>query len=261
MTIQRVASKWEKTRIINQKEHLGRYIPETRKYSFDQLKNMLLTYEVVYLKPDRGTYGIGVMSVENWNDELVDDSPPQFKFRHEIQSQVYPTIDELHAVLTEKIGKREYLIQKGITMLTYRRRKFDLRALVQKTPQEKWETTGFIARIAAPDKIITNHHGGGTIMPIEDLLGHYFAPKEFADLYKEMKMVGVEVAAQLNRKLPNLKEIGLDIAIDEQFRIWILEVNTLPALFPFKTLQDKTIYKKIRRYAIAYGRLKGSPNQ
>ncbi|GGH29782.1 YheC/YheD family protein [Paenibacillus segetis] len=261
MTIQRVASKWEKTRIIKQKELLTHYIPETRKYSLDHLKNMLLTHEIVYLKPDRGTYGIGVMSVENWKDELSSDSPQQFKFRHGIQSQVYPTIEELHAVLVDKIGKREYLIQKGITMLTYRRRKFDIRALVQKTPQGNWETTGFIARVAAPNKIITNHHGGGTIQPIEDMLGFYLAPKEFADLYKEMKLVGVQVAAQLNRKLPNLKEIGLDIAIDEQFHIWILEVNTLPALYPFKILRDKTIYKKIRRYAIAYGRLKATSNQ
>ncbi|MNO08528.1 hypothetical protein D3C81_2312260 [compost metagenome] len=64
------------------------------------------------------------------------------------------------------------------------------------------------------------------------------------------------MAAQLARRFPNLKEIGLDIAIDEQHQIWILEVNTLPALFPFKSLENKDIYKKIYRYAVSYGRFK-----
>lgn len=261
LTIQRIASKWEKTRILKQREHIRQYIPETRKYSLEHLRVMLHLHGVVYLKPDRGTYGNGVMSIENWNDELVEDSPLQYKLRHGIQSEVIPTIEELYEVLTERIGNREYLIQKGITMLTYRRRKFDLRALVQKSPQGNWEATGFIARIAAQNKIITNHHSGGAITPIEEVLGPYLLPKQFASLYKEMKTVGVQVANQLNSKLPRLKEIGLDIAIDEQFNIWILEVNTLPALFPFKTLEDKNIYKRIHRYAIAYGRLKSSSKQ
>ncbi|MNN54888.1 Endospore coat-associated protein YheD [compost metagenome] len=154
------------------------------------------------------------------------------------------------------MGARLYLIQQGIDMLTYRRRKFDLRALVQKTPKNTWETTGFIGRLAAPHKIITNHHGGGEIMTMESLLAPYLTPKEFIELYKEMKKLGVLTAAGLARKYPNLKEIGIDIAIDQAIKLWILEVNTLPALFPFKTLENKDIYKKIRRYAVAYGRYK-----
>ncbi|MNW57899.1 hypothetical protein D3C74_357320 [compost metagenome] len=71
-----------------------------------------------------------------------------------------------------------------------------------------------------------------------------------------MKKLGVLTAAGLARKYPNLKEIGIDIAIDQAIKLWILEVNTLPALFPFKTLENKDIYKKIRRYAVAYGRYK-----
>ncbi|MNW32928.1 Endospore coat-associated protein YheD [compost metagenome] len=256
MPIQRVASKWKKTIILKHREYLRPYIPDTRKYSLEHLKEMLELYGTVYVKPDLGTYGIGVMSAEYWTDELDPSLIRQYKLRYGIESELFPTLEELHASISAKIGQKLNLIQQGIDMLTYRRRKFDLRALVQLTPQRTWETTGFIGRLAAPQKIITNHHGGGSIMTIEDLLGPYLTPKEFASLYKEMKNVGVHTAATLARKYRNLKEIGLDIAIDQGFKIWILEVNTLPALFPFKTLQNKDIYKKIRRYAVAYGRLK-----
>lgn len=256
MPIQRVASKWKKTIILKQREYLRPYIPDTRKYSFEHLQEMIELYSLIYVKPDHGTYGAGVMCAEIWINELEPDSVRQYKLRYGIQSDIYSTIEELHAAISGKIGHRLYLIQKGIYTLTYRRRKFDLRVLVQKTPGQTWETTGFIGRLAARGKIITNHHGGGEIMTIEDLLGPYLLPKEFVELYKEMKLIGVQTAAALSRKYPNLKEIGLDLAIDEQFRPWILEVNTLPALFPFKTLKNKEIYKKIRRYAVSYGRLK-----
>ena len=256
MTIQRIASKWEKTKVIRRKESLRPYIPDTRKYSSDHLREMLENYEMVYVKPDHGTYGNGVMCAEYWTDDLVPDSPRQLKLRYGIEYELFPTVEELHNAISLKIGQKPYLIQKGIHLLTYRRRKFDIRALVQRTPSNTWETTGFIGRVAAPQKVITNYHGGGNVLPIEDLLGPYLTAKEFATLYKEMKSVGVQVAAQLARKFSNLKDIGLDIAIDDQHQIWILEVNTLPALFPFKMLQNKDIYKKIRRYAIAYGRLK-----
>lgn len=256
MAIQRIASKWEKTIILKQRELIRPYIPDTRKYDFEQLKEMVDIYGLVYVKPDHGTYGNGVMSIEPWKDYLEPESPIQYKLRFGIQSELYPTLEELHATLSSRIGKKMFLIQKGIHLLTYRRRKFDIRALVQKTPKKTWETTAFIGRIAAQQKIITNYHGGGSIAPIEELLGPHLEPKEFAKIYKEMKSLGIHVAAQLARRFPNLKEIGLDIAIDDQHQIWILEVNTLPALFPFKSLENKDIYKKIHRYAVAYGRYK-----
>lgn len=213
---------------------------------------------MVYIKPDCGTYGIGVMRAELWKDEIDENSEVKYQLKHGIQTEQHSNVEDLHLSIANKIGNKTYLIQKGIHLLTYNRRKFDVRALVQKTPRNIWETTGLIGRVAAPNKIITNHHSGGTALPIEQLLGSHLNTKDFAKLYKEIKTLGVRVANQLTRKYPNLKEIGLDLAIDEQFRIWILEVNTLPALFPFKLLQNKSIYKKVRKYAIAYGRLKSS---
>lgn len=258
MAIQRIASKWEKTKVLKQGEHLVPYIPDTRRYSLAQLKDMLGAYQMVYIKPDCGTYGIGVMCAEIEKDEIDNNKAPQYNLKYGTHSEGHQSIEHLHRSIKDKIGSKSYLIQKGIDLLTYKHRKFDLRALVQKTPHNTWETTGFIGRVAAPHKIVTNHHSGGTALPIEELLGPHLAPPQFANLYKEMKSLGVQAASQLSRKYPKLKEIGLDLAIDEQFRIWILEVNTKPALFPFKWLEDKGIYKKVRRYAVAYGRLKSA---
>lgn len=261
MAIQRIASKWEKTKVLQLNPNLVPYIPDTRRYNLQQLEEMLNVHHVVFIKPDHGTFGNGVMSVELYQAESEEpkkeeEAPIQYKLRQGIESIIFPSLEELHAVISKKIGGRLFLMQKGITMLTHQHRKFDIRILVQKNPQNNWEATGFVGRVAAPQKIITNYHGGGSAHPIEDLLKHHLTPKQYVKLYKELKLLGVSVGEQLNRKFPRLKEIGIDIAIDEQFHPWILEVNTLPALFPFKKFKNKNIYKKIRKYAVAYGRLK-----
>lgn len=269
MSIQRIASKWRKTQIILQQPNLQPYIPETRKFSVEDLRAMIHQYGLVYVKPDRGTYGNGVMSAEYYQavpeengETLNEENPvkenpePRYKLRFGIQSQTYKTFEELYSALMDKIKRRDYLIQQGIHLLTYHRRKFDIRVLVQKNLKREWETTGFIARLGALQKIITNHHGGGTAYPVEQLLSPHMDERQLELLLSELRLVGTQVGYQLQHAYPKLKEIGLDIAIDADFKSWILEVNTMPALFPFKELKDKRIYKRIRRYAIYYGRLR-----
>lgn len=76
MKIQRVPSKWAKTKVILQNQSLSLYVPDTRKYDLSVLKEMLALYAMVYIKPDRGSFGIGVMRAEQ---RTVILSPSQQK--------------------------------------------------------------------------------------------------------------------------------------------------------------------------------------
>lgn len=70
MSIQRVSSKWTKTNAILPNPTLAAYVPETRLYTFDHLNEMLAVYGTVYIKPDNGTYGKGVMRAERLTEPL-----------------------------------------------------------------------------------------------------------------------------------------------------------------------------------------------
>ncbi|MBP2002366.1 hypothetical protein J2Z69_003438 [Paenibacillus shirakamiensis] len=258
MIIQRIASKWQKTLVLQQRSSLLPYIPETRKYSAEELNQLLLEYSMIYIKPDRGTYGNGVMCIEKLSKQTDQEEEFFYKLKSGIQTEEFNSVEGLHQTIMDKIKGQEYLIQQGIYLLKHQRRKFDIRVLAQKNLQRKWETTGYIGRVAALQKIITNHHSGGTTYPVEFLLGKHMNSSQLQLAMSELRQLGTQVGYQLEKVYPNIKEIGLDIAIDHDFKAWILEVNTLPALFPFKFLKDKHIYSKIRRYAIAYGRYSGS---
>lgn len=275
MKIQRVPSKWAKTRVILQNQSLSQYVPDTRKYSLDILKEMISLYTMVYIKPDRGSYGIGVMRAEQRTVLLssskqkaeAEDSPSKdhtnrpeeqimFILRYGKTAEVFFSLEELHENVQNRIQNRTYLIQKGIDLLRHDERPFDLRVLTQKKPAGGWETTGMLGRVAAPQKIVTNYNSGGTILTVEALLKNYMNPSEALLTLNYLKALGVQIAEQLEITYPGIKEIGLDIAMDQHKDLWLLEVNTLPSIVIFKIFPDKSIYRKIHRYAVAYGRLK-----
>ncbi|QUL55048.1 YheC/YheD family protein [Paenibacillus tritici] len=283
MRIQRVSSKWAKTKVILQNRQLSVFIPETRKYSLNDLKELLNLYHTVYIKPDRGTYGSGVMRAEqrvvhlspseqqpeffNPSDPVAGDSESEapaepiepklmYILRYAKDAEVFNTPEELHAALLPRIKERTYLVQQGIDLLRHQDRPFDLRVLTQKNLQGSWETTGMLGRVAAPQKVITNYHSGGSVFPVEALFKEHMTPDERNVTLQELKSLGVRIGAQLETAYPGLKEIGLDVAIDQHHDLWLLEVNTLPSIIVFKIFPNKAIYRKIYRYAVAYGRLK-----
>ena len=282
MKIQRVSSKWAKTKVILQSRPLAVYIPETRKYGLEDLKEMLHLYGTVYIKPDRGTYGSGVMRAEQRIVHLSPsgqqpevDEPDQetvgseaevpaepklmYILRYAKDAEVFTTPEELHAALLPRVRDRIYLVQQGIDLLQHQDRPFDLRVLTQKNPQGSWETTGMLGRVAAPQKVITNYHSGGSIFPVEALFKEHMSSDEMSATLQQLKSLGVRIGAQLETAYPGLKELGLDVAMDQHHDLWLLEVNTLPSIVVFKIFPNKAIYRRIHRYAVAYGRLK--PNR
>lgn len=113
-----------------------------------------------------------------------------------------------------------------------------------------------LGRVAAPQKIVTNYHSGGSILSVNTLLKNHMNPSEILSTITQLKSLGVQIAGQLETTYPGIKEIGLDIAMDQHMDMWLLEVNTLPSIVVFKLFPDKSIYRRIHRYAVAYGRVK-----
>ena len=84
----------------------------------------------------------------------------------------------LFAALNKAKLNRSYLVQQGIHLLTHQKRIFDTRIMVQKSPKKTWEATGYIGRVAHPNKIVTNFHNSGKPLPLELLLDSYLNGSE-----------------------------------------------------------------------------------
>ncbi|WP_159885618.1 YheC/YheD family protein [Paenibacillus puerhi] len=246
-----ITSKWAKTKALLANPSTARHVPDTRRLTKGSLQEMLRTYGMVYVKPNSGTYGIGVIRVEQHGEE----GKASYSYHAGTNIRSFSSYDELYQALSRLTRHRNYLAQKGIHLLKYKGRRFDLRVMVQQSPARRWETTGVIGRVAAPGKAVTNVHNGGKLRPVGSLLAPHAGPREKEKAVRDLRSLGLSVAKQLHRRYPGIKEIGLDVAMDNKLCPWILEVNTCPDPFIFRKLKDKSIYGRIYRYAKAYGRL------
>jgi glutathione synthase/RimK-type ligase-like ATP-grasp enzyme len=242
-----VVSKWVKTVELLKNDELRAHIPKTVPMTRDVLLSMLHEYKMVYIKPNIGTFGNGVMRVE-YNPAISES----FHYQLGESARSFTNFDSMYEDIERRTKRRKYLVQKGIYLLKHRKRRFDIRIMVQKNLRNEWETTGWIGRVAHPKKIVTNYHSGGTLKPVELLLKDYLEDKVKKQYLEKLKRLGTKVAKQLHKHFPGIKEIGIDIAVDDQLMPWILEVNTKPDPYIFRILENKAVFRKIIRYARAY---------
>ncbi|MBB6731697.1 YheC/YheD family protein [Cohnella zeiphila] len=250
MAIQRVRSKKAKTEALLANPKMREHIPETTTMHRDSVREMLGRYGMIYVKPVNGTFGQGVIRIEK-----NQRAPYPYRFQAGERKYRFETFERMFEELQTVKRKKNYLVQQGIELLKHDGRRFDFRVMVQRSPQNRWESTGIIGRLANPRKIVTNYHSGGTPMPPEDLLReHLGGTPALHSFMQKLRGLGEDVARTLERRFPRLKEIGVDVAVGEDLKPWILEVNTLPDPFIFRKLRDRSVFRRIYSYAVAYGR-------
>ncbi|WP_227871945.1 YheC/YheD family protein [Paenibacillus albus] len=238
----RVSSKWKKTAALLKDNVLSDFVPETVGMNKASLRALLKKYEMVYVKPVVGSFGIGVMRVERTK------SGYQFQANKRIHS--FKNYDDMYRSILKNTNKKSYLVQKGIHLLKHNGRSFDLRVMTQFAPDRRWETTGIIGRVAAKNKIVTNFHSGGTIVTANRLLAGYTTDVE--GKLKSLSRLGVNAGKAMQKAFPGVYVIGLDVALDQSLRPWILEVNTSPDPYIFRRHPKKSVFRKIMRYAKLY---------
>lgn len=239
-----LTSKWIKTKVLMQCRAISPLIPETVKFSRANLKNMLLKYGMVYVKPERGTYGNGVMKVE----QIREGYGTEYKYQSGTKIRTFGTFDTFYLSLKKMTRGRSYLIQRGIVLLKHGKHRFDIRVMVQLSPRGKWETTGLIGRVAEKGKIVTNYHSGGKLTAMEKLLAPYLNVSQQAEMLKNLRRLGEETGRFYHKKYPGFRQIGVDVGLDSHMTPWIIEVNTSPDPYIFKHLSDKSMYRKVMAY-------------
>lgn len=237
-----VYSKWVKTKAICRHSAIKAHVPDTRRMTKVTLLQKLNRYRMVYVKPEVGTFGNGVMRVQLKNGG--------YRYQQGEKIHSFTSYEAMYKSLLRRTNGKRYLVQKGIHLLEHRGRKFDLRVMTQYSPKRRWETTGIIGRVAAKNKIVTNFHNGGKIVSAKRLLSSH--TKEVNVLLRSLSKLGIRVGKSMQSAFPGIYVVGLDVAMDKSLHPWILEVNTSPDPYIFKKHEDPKVFKTIMRYARSY---------
>jgi glutathione synthase/RimK-type ligase-like ATP-grasp enzyme len=244
-----IRSKWAKTKAVASNSSIQAYIPVTKRMNKDSLRQMLEQHQMVYIKPNKGTFGNGVIRIERKHGK---EKPYVYQSAETIKK--FKGYEGMYKSIRKVTRRRKYLVQRGIHLLKYKGNRFDLRVMVQLSPKRKWEVTGVIGRVAHPKKIVTNYHNGGTLKPVKSLLGSYMSHKSKKPYIKKLKKLSLASAKAMAATFKGVTEIGVDVALDKELRPWILEVNTRPDPYIFRKLEDKKVFAKVIRYMRAAGR-------
>ena len=234
-----ISSKWAKHEALRRHPALSAHMPETRRMTQASLRAMLERYRMVYVKPVVGSLGKGVMR--------VDSAGRGLRYQAGVRRRKHAHYASGYAAIKRETGGRPYMVQRGIRLAKFGGRPFDLRVVVQRMPRTDWTVTGIAGRVAHPRKIVTNGSQGGTIYPANRLL------PGGASLQSRIRQIGLQAARKLHRVYPGLVEIGLDLAVDRNRRLWIIEANTRPDPCPFSKLPSRAMLNRIVRYGAAWG--------
>ncbi|PZE21536.1 YheC/YheD family protein [Paenibacillus xerothermodurans] len=255
-------NKWTLFEWLNKSKSTRAFIPVTQRLtSSADLENMLQQYSTLYLKPVRGKAGLGIMKVSVIADKKLKLNRYQLSIQDKTKSHIsrYNDTQELWAQISVLVGARDYIMQQGIALSSYKQRPFDLRVLVQKNSAAQWSIIGIGARLAGKMSITTHVPCGGSIDDPVKLLASAFGEQDSKKILAQVKQAVLLIARQIERASgSNLGEMSMDLGVDTLGQIWFFEANSKPMKFDEPEIRQKSLTNLIQ-YCIHLSRRTRKP--
>jgi hypothetical protein len=244
-------NKWSLFEWLNQSPETQGFIPATQQVSdVRQLDKLLREHESVYLKPVRGKAGKGIMRIERTVKQGRVNYLLRIQDNTSSQDVSFSSIADLWPQLQTEMGTKEYIAQQGIPLARFKKRPYDLRALVQKTGKGKWAVSGVGARVAGKASITTHVPRGGSINEPVRVLSSAFGAAEASRILASVKKAALSIASRIEKSSGHTYgEMSMDLGVDTNGRIWFFEANSKPMKFDEPDIRRKSL-ERIIRYSI-----------
>ncbi len=244
-----LGGKLQTYQMLLQDDQIAPFLPRTIAYRSPKQVLFLLQHKSsLLLKPNGGSLGSGVIAIQKTPTHYqITGRNSQNLF---IQQQFFGA-QQLAIWLKQFIKETRYIIQPYLKLTTPDDRPFDLRILVQKNEKHEWETTGMAVRIGNPSTVTSNLHGGGQALQFQPFIDEQFPKEKVTQIKKQIQHLTKRIPSFIESKHGPLLELGIDIGIDQQGKVWLLEVNSKPGRAVFlKTgqhdLRERSIQLPIR---------------
>lgn len=226
--------KWDVYDMLMRDAEASPHIPESHMNpSPEQIKQLLEKHHFIYLKPTSGSLGIGIYRI------TFHPSKGYFaRYRSNGKNVLlrFSKFNSLMKLLGTARGRtRNYVAQQGIRLLELDNCPFDFRFHLNKNGNNEWVVSGIGAKKAGRGSVTTHVRTGGQVMdPERALMGLYSAEKA-KSLLNEAKLTTIRLARAIERNYKyRIGELGFDIGIDVDGRIWMLEANAKPGRSIYK---------------------------
>ncbi|MDF2960166.1 MAG: hypothetical protein K0S39_1901 [Paenibacillus sp.] len=242
--------KWDVYNLLEGSDAF-RYVPESQiNPSSSQIKEMLEKHKFIYLKPTGGSLGIGIYRL-TYNPKRGYYA----RFRRSGKNVLlrFSKFESLMALLNRSNGRlNNYVAQQGIRLIEIDNCPIDFRFHLTKNINNNWVVAGIGAKKAGKGSVTTHVRTGGQLMTPDQVLKQIFGSR--ADqVLNNAKETAIKLAEAIERNSKHiLGELGFDIGIDQNERIWMFEANSKPGRSIFKHPALKGEGKAALQYVYDY---------
>lgn len=236
-------SKTKIAAILAKDKALRPYLPDTFVYSPARLAQTMGKYSALFIKPASGSVGDGIVKLSRTGHD---------RWLVQWNKQQRLSGAKARALVHRVAAGKPYLIQEAVQLALYHGRPYDIRVSVQKGLSGAWQITGMVGKVAAPGRHVTNVAKGGSVKHCSALFRHSGFPP--ADTARTVERVSLHIAACLDRHLPHLADLGLDMGIDRNGRVKFIEMNGRDQRYSFRKAGMSAVFFRTYRTPMAYAK-------
>jgi hypothetical protein len=221
--------KWECFSILSENPALAAALPETTLYKGPgSLTKMLAAWGSVLVKPADGAKSRRIALITNMGNGLYKWENPDGDSR-----ATSLAMKDLGRLLARDYGAEKCVVQRRLSLLTLDGRPTDVRALVMKGMFGDWKAVSPHMGLGKPGGLVTHADLENSWLPLGEGLRLAGVPAgKDAEIVGQASRLALEIAPALERVVGRMGEIGIDLGVDEEYRIWFIEANSMPQKIP-----------------------------
>ncbi|MEK4170280.1 YheC/YheD family protein [Lysinibacillus sp. FSL L8-0312] len=238
-----IGNKWNVMKRLKEAKEFEQYlIPSEIVKDVDLFHKFINYYKRVVFKPIDGRKGKGIYFITKAGTK-------HFEVRKDSTNTVYSK-PQLDALIKEQLASGTFIMQPYIQSVTKSGQVYDFRLHVQKNGEGKWVVTTVYPRIAPNGSIIPNINNGGYTNYLDPFLEQEFKEEAY-NIRRMLEHFSLALAHHLD-EIQMVKfgevidEIGIDVGLDQQQKIWMYEVNWRPGCPPAFYLELDVVIHSIR---------------
>lgn len=238
---------------LKQDASLIRYLPESHLFkNFQMLKSMASRHSVVFLKPITGSLGKGIIRISRISGQSYSCQTTSL---NGTIRQTFPNIEAVFSSISSKLKQRRYQIQQGLHLIETGGRPVDFRALVQRNNLGVWGVTSVVARIAGSNHFVSNLARGGTLSRVKEALAKTnLTAVQQRNASANLRKAALDIAKGIETQVKgHFGELGVDLAVDSNGKVWLLEVNSKPSKNDGTPLAEGAIRPSVKQ-TVLYAR-------